>query len=111
MKLGRRKKAIQQIRSMCMNEKYHTLNQLIEPFGFSYVASQNIFTSKVNAWQRDFGYCTLYVSYFPAFLYVMFGDPWNITESLIPPVPPKIILKNRLRKDGCRPMQKEIISS
>lgn len=58
--LFRRKKIIKKIRSMCMNEKCSTLDRLIEPFGYAYVPSQDLFTSRLDAWQRDFGYCTLY---------------------------------------------------
>lgn len=43
-----------------MNEKCRILEDLIEPFGYSYVLSQDIFTSRIDAWQRKFGYCHLY---------------------------------------------------
>ncbi len=36
------------------------LNELVNPFGFEYLLSQDIFTSCKDAWQRDFGYCWLY---------------------------------------------------
>lgn len=45
---------------MCMDEKCHILNDLIEPFGYSYIFPQDIFTSRIDAWQREFGYCALY---------------------------------------------------
>lgn len=41
-------------------EKVQQLNQLIAPFGFCYDPCQDIFTSRLDAWQRDFGYCALY---------------------------------------------------
>ena len=56
-----RKKAI--IRKLCcmpVKEKLCRLNELIRPFGFEYLLSQDIFTSLKDAWQRDFGYCWLY---------------------------------------------------
>lgn len=56
----RKKKIIKKICSMCMEEKCRILNDIIAPFGYSYVLSQDIFTSRIDAWQRDFGYCTLY---------------------------------------------------
>lgn len=56
----RRKKIIKKICSMCMKEKCHLLDELIKPFGYSYVLSQDIFTSRIDAWQRDFGYCALF---------------------------------------------------
>lgn len=56
----RRKKIIKQVCNMCIDEKCRILNDIIEPFGFSYVLSQDIFTSRIDAWQREFGYCALY---------------------------------------------------
>lgn len=56
----RRKKNIQKVCAMCMDEKCKTLNELIEPFGYSYVLSQDIYTSRIDAWQRELGYCSLY---------------------------------------------------
>lgn len=56
----RKKKNIQKVRDMCMDDKCRLLNELIGPFGYSYILSQDIFTSRVDAWQREFGYCKLY---------------------------------------------------
>lgn len=56
----RRKKIIKKICTMCMKEKCHLLDELIKPFGYSYVLSQDIFTSRIDAWQRKFGYCSLF---------------------------------------------------
>ena len=58
--LWRRKRIIKKICSMCMHEKCDLLNELIEPFGYSYVSSQDLFTSRIDAWQRGFGYCAFY---------------------------------------------------
>lgn len=56
----RRKKIMKKVCSMCPKEKYALLDELIHPFGYSYVPSQDIFSSRVNAWQRKFGYQALY---------------------------------------------------
>lgn len=56
----RKKRIIQKVRCLCMDEKCALLNDLIEPFGYSYILCQDIFTSRLDAWQRDFGYCALY---------------------------------------------------
>ncbi|MDE7016889.1 MAG: DUF4474 domain-containing protein [Lachnospiraceae bacterium] len=56
----RKKKIIQKICCMCMEEKCALLDDLIAPFGYSYLLPQDIFTSRMDAWQRDFGYCALY---------------------------------------------------
>ncbi len=56
----RKRRNMQRVRDMCPCEKYSLLDELLEPFGYSYVPSQDIFTSHTNAWQRDMGYCALY---------------------------------------------------
>lgn len=56
----RKKKIIRKIRSMDFCKKLCLLNELIEPFGFSYLPAQDIITSTQDAWQREFGYRTLY---------------------------------------------------
>lgn len=55
-----KKKNIQKVCSMCMEEKCRLLNELLEPFGYYYIPSQDIFSSKINCWQRDMGYCSFY---------------------------------------------------
>lgn len=56
----RRKKIIKKICCMSTKEKCCLLDELLEPFGFCYVPSQDIFTSRIDAMQREFGYCALY---------------------------------------------------
>lgn len=63
----RKKKIIRKICSMCMDEKCRILNELTEPFGYTYVLSQDIFTSRTDAWQKEFGYCALYDEAAPHF--------------------------------------------
>lgn len=63
----RRKRIIQKICSMCMKEKCELLDELISPFGYAYVPEQDIFTSRTDAWQREFGYCALYDKSAPLF--------------------------------------------
>lgn len=41
-------------------EKNQLLNELIEPFGFSYDPCKDLFFSRIDAWQREFGYSQLY---------------------------------------------------
>lgn len=43
-----------------MEEKCRLLDDLLRPFGYSYVAQQDIFTTRIDAWQREFGYCDFY---------------------------------------------------
>lgn len=63
----RRKKNIQKVCSMCMDEKCRLLDELIEPFGYYYILSQDIFSSRINSWQREMGYCSLYDKVAPHF--------------------------------------------
>lgn len=43
-----------------MEDKCRLLDDLVRPFGYSYVVSQDLFTTRIDAWQREFGYCDLY---------------------------------------------------
>ena len=45
---------------MCIDEKCRVLNNLLEPFGYSYVPSEDVFTTRIDAWQRQFGYSSFY---------------------------------------------------
>lgn len=56
----RKRKIICKLHEMCTEQKICLLNQIAEPFGFCYSPSQDIITSRVDSWQRKFGYCSLY---------------------------------------------------
>lgn len=56
----RKKKIICKVRDMCKQEKYRLIDQLLEPFGYCYIAAQDLFASRRDAWQRQKGYCRLY---------------------------------------------------
>lgn len=56
----RRRKIIQKICRMDEREKNSLLNHLLEPFGFSYLPEQDIITSTLDAWQREYGYSALF---------------------------------------------------
>ncbi len=56
----RRKRIIKKVCRMSCEEKCEMMNALVEPFGYAYIVSQDIFTSRIDAWQRQFGYCTFY---------------------------------------------------
>lgn len=45
---------------MCTDDKCRLLNELIEPFGYTYLPSQDLFSSQLDSWQRSFGYGSLY---------------------------------------------------
>lgn len=56
----KRRRVIHKVCCMCMEEKCRLLDDLVRPFGYSYIISQDIFTTRIDAWQREFGYCDLY---------------------------------------------------
>lgn len=56
----RRKKIMKKVCSLCMDEKCDILNTLIEPLGYCYIPTQDVFSTHINAWQREFGYCAFY---------------------------------------------------
>lgn len=55
-----RKKIIKKVCCMHMAAKCEILNKLLEPFGYAYVPSEDVFTSRIDAWQRQFGYGAFY---------------------------------------------------
>lgn len=56
----RRKSIICKIQHMCTCDKANLLNGLIEPFGFEYDLEEDIFTTRLDVMQRQFGYTALY---------------------------------------------------
>lgn len=56
----RRKCIIRKICCMGHCEKLNLLNSLAEPFGFCYLPDPDVMVSRTDAWQKDFGYCSLY---------------------------------------------------
>lgn len=54
------KRNIKKVRSMCISDKCKLLRELLEPFGYSYLPSSDLFTSRRDAWQREMGYSILY---------------------------------------------------
>lgn len=58
--IWRRERARRRICRMGECEKIALFNQLIAPFGFSYEPGQEVFTSRVDAWQRKEGYEALF---------------------------------------------------
>lgn len=71
----RKKKCIHRV--CCMNpcEKVKLLNDLAEPFGFYYLPMQDIITSRVDAWQREFGYHAAYDRSAPRFHMIFDCEP------------------------------------
>ena len=51
-----RVRAKKKVLALTPGERVRLLNELAEPFGFAYLPSEDIFTSRLDAWQRDNGY-------------------------------------------------------
>ncbi len=49
-----------QLPMMTDQEKNHKLNELLKPVGFAYDSRQDIFYSRMDSWQRKFGYGRIY---------------------------------------------------
>lgn len=63
----RKRKSLCRLACMSECEKYHLLNSLVEPLGYEYVPEWDVFSSRIDAWQRQFGYGKIYdraASYF-----------------------------------------------
>lgn len=71
----RRKCIIRKIRCMSLIDKLNRLNCLIGPLGFQYILSQDMFTSCLTAWQREYGYCSFYDRTAPHFNIVFDCEP------------------------------------
>lgn len=61
-KKGKKEKTVQPITEIIgsKQERLDELNKDLNPFGFAYEPSQDLFYSIMYAWQRKFGYCRLY---------------------------------------------------
>lgn len=56
MEALRRRACREKVRRMEPLQKIRRLNELAEPFGFFYIAEEDVFSSLVDAWQRKRGY-------------------------------------------------------
>lgn len=57
---ARKRAALKKVCSMTLPEKCRVLEDLISPLGYCYDRCQDIISSRNDAWQRDFGYMTLF---------------------------------------------------
>lgn len=71
----RRKRIIQKIMEMEKTEKCTLTNKLVDSFGYYYHCCPNIFSSSVNAWQKNLGYTYLYDYMAPRFQMVFDSLP------------------------------------
>lgn len=71
----RKRKVIWKICCMSRSYKCCLLNDLVEPFGYCYDPEQDIFTNTRDAWQKDYGYRSLYDKMAPFFGMVFDWEP------------------------------------
>lgn len=60
LRFFRRRHVIEKVCKMGECDKYCLLKEIMEPFGFEYLPEQDIMTSSVDAWQREFGYGAIF---------------------------------------------------
>lgn len=56
----RRRRSKKRVSRMGMPEKLRLLEELAEPFGFFYLSEPDVFTGRLDAWQKDAGYQPLF---------------------------------------------------
>ncbi|MCI8327603.1 MAG: DUF4474 domain-containing protein [Lachnospiraceae bacterium] len=56
----RRKHAAKKVCDMTCEQKCSLIENLLFPFGYTYIKSQDIFSSSLDAWQKRFGYTAFY---------------------------------------------------
>ena len=71
----RKRRIICRVSQMSAYEKQELLNQLAEPFGFCYDADQDVFSSRTDAWQKNFGYGRIYDLAAPSMNMVLDTEP------------------------------------
>ncbi|MCI9530198.1 MAG: DUF4474 domain-containing protein [Lachnospiraceae bacterium] len=70
-----RREARIQVKRRPDQEKLQDINQALAPFGFAYSLTQDIFYSKQDAWQKDFGYSKLYDEMAPVMNMIIDCEP------------------------------------
>lgn len=63
----RKKNIIRKICCLSPQHKCHLINELVEPLGYCYDMTQDVFTSTLDAWQKTFGYTSVFDKSAPFF--------------------------------------------
>lgn len=71
----RKKRIIKKICCMNICEKLTLLDDLVTPFGYFYDREQDVFSSTIHAWQREYGYNSMYDKMSPFFNMVFDSHP------------------------------------
>lgn len=75
LNLCRKPSAIQKVRCLSLEEKSQLLSSLTSPMGFAYDKKQDIFVSRINAWQRPYGYSKFFDYSAPFFQMALDCEP------------------------------------
>lgn len=67
--------ALHKVRSMGIQDKCRMLSDLVRPAGFAYDPWQDVFVSRVDAWQREYDYCAFFDRSAPFFQMVFDYEP------------------------------------
>lgn len=73
--IWRKKRIIRKICCMNREERCCKVNELIAPFGYCYNCGKGVFSSRLDAWQREFGFCGLYDRTAPEFHMIYDCEP------------------------------------
>lgn len=71
----RKRRIRKKICNMSTTEKCEKLSELVKPFGYCYDAKQDIFSTTLDAWQRNYGYTESYNHYAPHFNMIFDYEP------------------------------------
>ena len=80
----RKKKICKRICSMSCDDKLEQITSLIEPFGYTYIPCQDIFSTTIDAPQRAFGYTALYDYYAHGLAWSLTACPFILTTADAP---------------------------
>lgn len=71
----KKKNIIRKICTMQIRDRETLLNNIVNPLGYIYIPEQDIFSTTINAWQRNFGYSELYTNYSHHFNLIFDSEP------------------------------------
>lgn len=63
----KKRKILCKLACMSACRKYDLLNSLVEPFGYLYMPEWDVFSSRIDAWQKEFGFGKIYDQVAPYF--------------------------------------------
>ena len=71
----KREKAIRKVLDSSTNKKIDKVNDALKNYGFYYDYRSDVISSRIDAWQRNVGYCSLYDELTPSFNMIIDCEP------------------------------------